>query len=73
MILQFDKEIVFTKDFLQSSRTLLRTGGITLHQALQNVPTQAAACCDETLAVPCEQFPVHSRLVVVTLQKCKAG
>ena len=73
MVLQLNKEIVFAKNFLQSSRILLCPSDIALQQSLQNMPAQTATRCDETLAVSCKKLPVHPRLVVVTLQKGEAG
>ena len=72
VILNFNKEIVFPKDVLQSTGIGFRARHIAFQHLLQHVTTQASTRCDDAFAVSLEKFPVHSRLVVVTLKERKA-
>ena len=72
MILQFDKKVIFAKNILQSSSTIMGASDVALHQALQYVSAQATARCDQTFMMLVEQLPINAWLVVVALQKCAA-
>ena len=72
MILNFNKEIVFAKNVLQSTGISFRARHVAFQHLLQHVTTQASTRCDDAFAVSLEQLPIHSRLVVVALKKRKA-
>ena len=72
VILNFNEEIVLAKNVLQPSCVSFRARDVAFQHLLQYVATQTSTRCDDAFAVSLQQFPVHSRLVVVALKKCKA-
>ena len=67
VILNFNEEVVFPENILQSTCIGLCTRDVPFQHLLQHVTTQTSTRCDDALTVTLQQLPVHSRLVVVAL------
>ena len=73
VILDFDEQVVLAENVLQTSGLLHGTFFVAIENGLKNMATQTTGGGNEPGRVFLEQFPVDAWLVVIALEKRKAG
>ncbi len=69
MILNLNEEVFLAKNILKSCGKFFSAGFVAAQQRLQNMSAQTTASGDDSLVVLLQQFPIDSRLVVITFEK----
>ena len=69
MILQFQKEIVFAKDFLITKGGFFCILIHTFRQISGNLTCQAGAQSNNSLVILSQKLQIHTRLIIVSLNK----
>ena len=73
VVLQFNKQVFFAENILQSRRLSDCSLFVAVQQRLQYVASEAPSSCHKSGGVFLKQFPVDAGFVVIPLEKGEAG